>query len=326
MKFRNELEEKCYEIAKRTFGNSVTVEHNKSLQIESALFPEVASFSGPPTKEIDVMSSVLLDEPKVVLLVSCKDLAGKAEPAHVQEWGAVVKTMTKYGDGTLYLGLIVCPTGFSRGCEAWATSYNLGLLPPLKGRSLVFSKETVLSMFERVLYALRKRMRYPFADLMSSPAFFDFVFSMVADYEGHEEAAHEGRYFQAPKGWLSSFAEMYFTITDHVVEDLVAFEGASVLKLSNDLIIRFEGNRVDYGHVAELEHGVQVKPDCRKNIEMESCTFDFIKSIAVGKRITSAGDFGTYIELGLDQRFNLGLHADGFHVFSTETPIEDHRL
>jgi len=119
---------------------------------------------------------------------------------------------------------------------------------------------------------------------------------------------------------------MYFTITDHVVEDLVAVEGASVLKLSNGLILRFEGNRVDYGHAAELENGVRVKPDCRKNIEMESCTFDFIKSIAVGKRITSAGDFGTYIEFGLDQRFNLGLHVDGFHIFSTETPIENHRL
>lgn len=326
MKFRNELEERCYEIAKRTLGNGVTVEHNKRLQIESALFPEVASFSGPPTKEIDLISSVLLYEPKVVLLVSCKQLAGKAEPAHIQEWGAVVKTMTKYGDGTLYLGLIVCPSGFTRGCEPWATSYNLGLLPPLKGRSLVFSEESVLNMFERVLYALRKRMRYPFADLMRPPAFFNFVFSMVADYEGHEEVAREGRYFEAPKGWLSSFAEMYSTITDHVVEDLVVVEGATVMKLSSGLILRFDGNRVDYGHAAELENGVRAEPDCRKNIKRESCTFDFIKSIAVGKRITSAGDFGTYIEFGLDQRFNLGFHVDGFHIFSTETPIEDHRL
>jgi hypothetical protein len=40
----------------------------------------------------------------------------------------------------------------------------------------------------------------------------------------------------------------------------------------------------------------------------------------------SAGDFGNYLEVGLDQRFNLGLHEAGFHLFSTESPIEDHRL
>jgi hypothetical protein len=47
----------------------------------------------------------------------------------------------------------------------------------------------------------------------------------------------------------------------------------------------------------------------------------------VGKKITSAGDFGHYLEVGLDQqRFNLGLHEAGFHLISTESPIEDHRL
>jgi hypothetical protein len=46
----------------------------------------------------------------------------------------------------------------------------------------------------------------------------------------------------------------------------------------------------------------------------------------VGKQITSAGDFGSYLEVGLDQRINLGLHEDTFHLISTENPIEDHRL
>jgi len=118
---------------------------------------------------------------------------------------------------------------------------------------------------------------------------------------------------------------MYSTLSDHVVEDLVAVEGATVMKLSSGLVLRFDGSRVDYGRAAELENGVRVEPDCCKNIEIESCTFDFIKSIAVGKQITSAGDFGTYIEFGLDQCFNLGFHADRFKIFSTETPIEDHR-
>ena len=67
-------------------------------------------------------------------------------------------------------------------------------------------------------------------------------------------------------------------------------------------------------------------PKCRKNIEMESCPLDFVKSIAMENQITSAGDFGKYLEVGLDQRFNLGLHEVGFHVISTQSPIEDHRL
>jgi hypothetical protein len=28
----------------------------------------------------------------------------------------------------------------------------------------------------------------------------------------------------------------------------------------------------------------------------------------------------------LEQRYNLGLHEAGFHLISTESPIEDHRL
>jgi hypothetical protein len=326
MNFKNQLEEACYKIAKRTLGDDVTVEHNKKIQIERALYQEVASFSGPPTKEIDILAAKLLDKPKVVLLTSCKQLSSKAEPAHIQEWGAVVQTMNKYGDDTLYLGLIVCPSGFTNGCESWSTSHNIGLVPPLKGKPLIFSGETVLHMFERILHGLRKRLKYSFVDIMRPPAFYDFVYSLVADYEGHKEAAREKRYFKAPKGWLSSFTEMYSSVADHTIEDLIAVKGAIIMKLSSGIRLRFDGNRVDYGQDEELKEGVQVEPVCRKNIEMEPCTFEFIKSIAIGKRITSAGDFGVYIEYGLDKRYNLGLHPDGFHIFSTESPVEEHKL
>ena len=46
MNFKNELERRCFELAKRVLGGQVTIEHNKTIQIESALFPEVASFKG----------------------------------------------------------------------------------------------------------------------------------------------------------------------------------------------------------------------------------------------------------------------------------------
>jgi hypothetical protein len=83
---------------------------------------------------------------------------------------------------------------------------------------------------------------------------------------------------------------------------------------------------VQFGHDTRIEQAASLIPECRKNIEMEPCTLDFVRSIALGKSISSAGDFGTYLEVGLDQRYNLGLHEQGFHVISTQTPIQDHRL
>lgn len=326
MNFKNELERRCFDVAKSALGGGVTIEHNKTIQIESALFPEVASFKGPPAKEVDVLVAELLDSPKIVLLVSCKLLSRRVEPAHIQEWCAVVQTMNNYSDGSLYFGLVLSPTGFTSGCEAWATSHNIGIVPPLKGRRLAFSEETVLRMFERVLLALRARVRLQVDDLKAAPAFFEFVYRLVTDFEGHQEAASDGRYYLVPQGWVSSFGEMYSAIAGRAVEDLFSFEGATVMNLSGGTGLRFSGDRVDFGKDPQLSHGSPTTPQCWKNIDMEPCTLDFIKAIAVGKSITSAGDFGNYVEVGLDQRFNLGLHQAGFHLISTENPMEEHRL
>ncbi len=326
MSFKNELERRCFEIAERALGGGVTIEHNKTIQIESALFPEVASFKGPPAKEVDVLVAELLDQPKVVVLVSCKLLSRRAEPAHVQEWCAVVQTMNRYSDGTLYFGMVLSPSGFTSGCEAWATSHNVGIVPPLKGRLLAFNEDTVLRMFERVLIALRARVRLQIDDLRTAPAFFDFVYRLVADFEGHQDTAADGRYFLAPQGWASSFGEMYSAIAGRMVEDLKAVEGATVMNLSGDVVLRFSEVRVDFGHDLRIAEGTLVMTQCRKNIDMKPCTLEFIKSIVVGKKITSAGDFGNYVEFGLDQSFNLGLHGVGFHIISTENPIEEHHL
>jgi hypothetical protein len=325
MTFKNDLERRCFEVAQRALGMGVTIEHNKTIQIESALFPEVASFKGPPAKEVDVLVAELLDEPKVQLLVSCKLLSRPAEPAHVQEWCSVVRTMNQYAKKTTYLGLVLSPTGFTAGSESWATSHNIGLVPPIKGRRLVFNEETVLRMFERVLNALHKRVRLRLDDLLAPPTFFDFVYRLVSDFEGHQESVGDGRFLLMPQGWASSFAEMYPAIANHTVEDLYAVKGATVMKLSGGLVVRFTTGEVRFGEMA-IPPQLSRIPDCRKNIELEPCTLDFIKSIVIGKYITSAGDFGGYLEVGLDRQFNLGLHEGGFHLISTESPIEDHRL
>ncbi len=327
MNFKNELEQRCFEIARKILGPSVEVQHNKTVQVESALFPEVAAFKGPPRKEVDVLVAELLSDPKVTLLVSCKELSRRAEPAHVQEWAAVVRTMNKYSMGTLYLGLLVSPMGFSGGCESWATSHNMGLIPPLKGRQLAFMPDTVFRMLERSLIGVRARVRLQFADLATAPAFFDFIYSLVSDFEGHEEVTREGRYFIFPQGWVSSFGEMYSCLAGHAVENLVAAEdGTTMMELSEEVICRFTGSRAEFGQGIELNVTPLAAPTCVKNVEGAPCTLDFIKSTILGTRVTSAADFGDYLEFGLDQRFNLGLHLGGFHVFSTENPVEEHPL
>ena len=235
--------------------------------------------------------------------------------------------MNRYSYGRLYFGLVVSPTGFTSGCEPWATSHNLGIVPPLKGRRLAFDEDTVFRMFERTLVALRARVRLRVDDLTTAPAFFDFVYRLVADFEGHQEAEVNGRYLLLPHGWPSSFGEMYHAIAERAVQDLCAVQGGTAVMLSGGFVLRFSPAHVQFGPDPQIEqHTLGLVPHCRKNIEMEPCTLDFVRSIAVGKQITSAGDFGSYLEVGLEQRFNLGLHEAAFHLISTENPIEDHRL
>jgi hypothetical protein len=327
MKFKNALEQRCFEIARDALGPSVQMEHNKRLQIESALFPEVAAFKGPPAKEIDVIVAELLDSPKITLLVSCKDFAKRAEPAHIQEWAAVVRTMNNYSGSTLYLGMVVSSNGFTSGCEAWATSHNLGLIPPLKGKNLSFAPDTVFRMFERSLIALRKRVQLRSGGLAEAPAFFDFVYSLIADFEGHEEIAQDGRYYVFPDRWVSSFGEMYSSLAGRQVEDLiVTADGATILQLSGRVLCRFTGSNIEFGLGIRPGSPLLSAPDCVKNIEREPCTLDFIKSMTTNLPVTSAADFGDYVEFGLDRRFNLGMHIGGFHLVSTENPVSVHSI
>lgn len=327
MNFKNDLEKRCFEVASDVLGSSVRMEHNKRIKIENALYAEVASFKGPPAKEVDVLVAELATAPKVTLLVSCKEFSKRAEPAHVQEWAAVVRTMNNYSNGTLYLGLIVSSQGFTSGCEAWATSHNLGLIPPLKGKNLAFAPDAVMTMFERVMRALHKRVQLNTADLAVAPGFFDFVYSLVSDFEGHEEVAQSGRYFSFPQGWVSDFSEMYSSLVGHTVEDMiVTVDGATILRLSDNMSCRFTGTTVEFGLGVAKDSIAVNAPRCVKNIHGEPCTLDFLKSVAVGLSITSGADFGDYIEFGIDGRFNLGLHSWGFHIVSTESPIEANQL
>jgi len=326
MNFKNELERQVFEIAHKVCGDGVTVEHNKVLAIERALMPEVASFAGPPKKEIDVITARI--NPNISILVSCKEFEGsKAEPAHVQEWCAVVQTMNRYSDGTKYLGLVVCPTGFTKGCEPWATSHNIGLIPPLKGKKLEFPPETVLKMFERVIGAISKRIPLAYVDLLSAPAFFDFVFRLVVGFEGHEEHRAGGvRYVRLGSGWQSSFSELFECLKGHLIADIRSAKGLTGLLCDGALAFYFNGETVSYGADDGLMGKTPTLPACKKNMTFDNCDFELLKKLAIGQRITSAADFGDHFEFGLEGEMNLGFYPELLYIVSTKNPIVEHQL
>jgi hypothetical protein len=244
------------------------------------------------------------------------------------EHPAVLQTMNKYSGGTVYLGLVVSPTGFTSGCEAWATSHNLGLIPPIKGRRLVFGQDAVFQMFKRSLVAVAARVRLRADDLQRPPAFFDFVYRLVADFEGHEEATIDPRYSLLPQGFPSSFGEMYQAIAGRTVQSLRMISAGTAITLSGGVVLRFTPAQVQFGDEPGTERETMLSSEsrCWKNIDMEPCSLAFINAIAAGKAISSAGDFRKYLEVGLEKRFNLGVHEFGFHLVSTENPMEKHRL
>ena len=327
MKFKNALEQVCYETAVKVCGGTVNVEHNKTITIATAICREVASFAGPPKKEIDVITARLRENPALDLLISCKQFDDhKAEPAHVQEWSAVVDTMNKYAKDTAYLGMVVCPSGFTKGCEPWATTYNLALIPPLKGNDIVFPPERSIVMFERVLRALKKRLSFPYENILSPPEFYDFAFRLTSDFEGHELSDTTGiRYVLTKTAWKSSFGELVSDLMGKEIVDILATANYTGLRFADGTVFRFTGQAIAFGPDDQQEKAFQT-PACKKNLTMDECTFEDMKAYAIGQNIRSAGDFGTYFEFGISNDINIGFHLGAIHVISTKNPPDENKL
>ena len=120
---------------------------------------------------------------------------------------------------------------------------------------------------------------------------------------------------------------MYSSLAGRRVEDLaVLADGGVILQLSDNVSCQFTGRSVEFGSGIALGGLPVVAAACSKNIERDPCTLDFVKGVLRGLPITSAADFGDYLEFGLDQRFNLGMHIRGFHLVSTQSPVSKHRL
>lgn len=324
MNFKNALERDCYEVATRVCGESVTVDHNKTLTISAAIYRDVASFAGPPKKEVDVITARLREHPTLDLLISCKEFDDyKAQPAHVQEWGAVVHTMNRYAENTHYLGLVVSPSGFTKGCESWATTFNLALIPPLKGTNMVFPPQRSIVMFERVLRALKKRLAFPYEDILTPPEFYDFAYRLTSDFEGHELAAVTGsRYTLTKTGWKSSFGELVSDLIGKKIAEILATADYTGLRFTDGTVFRFGGTKVVFGADDGDVRKSSEAPVCKKNLGMVDCPFDEVKKHVVGQTLRSAGDFGDYFEFGISNEINVGLHLGAIHVISTQNHRE----
>jgi hypothetical protein len=326
VKFKNDLEKQVYERARRVCEDSVSIEHNKTVQIENTMSPEVASFVGPPKKEIDVITANLAE---LALLISCKDFGGsKAEPAHVQEWVAVVNTMNTYSAGTKYLGMIVSPSGFTSGCEPWASAHNLGLIPPLKGKKLTFTLDSCLQMVERVLKGLDKRLKFPHADFYQPPMFYEFVYKMTESFEGRDQASEEygNRYTLIGTGWMSSFSELVRMFKGKTIQSLQTTSAGIYLTFSDGLAFAMLGTHLQFGPGPANVQGESIELKCEKNFAGEPCSIDFLKATVIGNYVTSAGDWGDRFEFGLSDDLMLAIEPGRLHVYRTRNPIDNHLL
>lgn len=329
MRFKNELEERTFHIAERVCGKNALIEHNKILTIENATSLEVASFVGPPKKEIDVITAGFDQNPNVKLLISCKEYRqSKAEPSDVQEWAAVVRTMNKYSNATHYLGLIISPSGFTSGCEPWATSYNLGAIPPLKGKSLTFPAGTCDQMFERTLSGLTKRLHFPHADLFDAPQFYEFVYRLTESFEGRDQSAKKfgSRYKLLGRDWLSSFSELVRTLTGHRIQGINVTSVGTYLSFAGGMTFRMIGNQIQFGADDGMTGGLGVAVKCEKNFHGEPCSLDFVRKLVIGQSVTSAGDWGLRFEFGLTDDLMLAIEPDRLQVYRTRNPIDQNLL
>ena len=104
--------------------------------------------------------------------------------------------------------------------------------------------------------ALVRRLAFPFPELRSPAGFYDFVFRLIADYEGHEEATFRGsRYVLTGTGWSSSFGELVAMVRGKIVTEVLSTTEFVGVKLKSDVVFKFANDKVLFGPVQSSEPG-----------------------------------------------------------------------
>lgn len=178
MKFKNDFEKKCYESClKFTTKDLIEIQHNTVIKTEKT----IVSFSGNPKKEIDVLTLNLPDNIK--LLISCKYFENSVPPSAIQELGDVIKVLNENAIVSTYFGLVISSKGFSKGCEAWAKTDNLGIVPLYKGMKNNYSEEIIFKMLQRIVHVfIRIIERKRIDELKNNSSFYWMCYKTILDY------------------------------------------------------------------------------------------------------------------------------------------------
>ena len=109
-------------------------------------------------------------------------------------------------------------------------------------------------------------------------------------------------------------------IEQKVISDIGTHVDCSVVLFSDDTALICKSDKIYFSKKYLSTIASQYPSLCSKNFEAETCSLDFIKQCVVGKKISSAADFGDYFEVGVDSAFNLAILTTGFHIVSTKNP------
>lgn len=183
-------------------------------------------------------------------------------------------------------------------------------------------------MFERTLSAFKKRLHFPHADLFEAPQFYEFVYRLTEAFEGRDQSAKDfgSRYKLLGKGWLSSFPELVKTLKGHSVQAIQATSAGMYLTFSGELAFRMIGNQILFGVHDGVTQGSSIAVKCVKNFHGELCSLDFIRELAIGQQVTSAGDWGVRFEFGLSDDLMLAIEPDRLQIYRTRNPIDQNLL
>jgi hypothetical protein len=183
-------------------------------------------------------------------------------------------------------------------------------------------------MFERTLTALKNRLHFPHDSLLEAPQFYEFVYHMTEAFEGRDESAreHGERYRLLGKRWLSSFSELFKTLTGKTVQKITTTSIGVYISFSDHLTFRMIDGTILFGRDDGKLEGQSVSLACEKNFMGEPCSMDFLKKLVVGQRVTSAGDWGHRFEFGLTDDLILAVEPQRLQVYRARNPVEENLL
>ena len=184
-------------------------------------------------------------------------------------------------------------------------------------------------MFKRAILGFKKRLNFPFEELYQPPYFYDLIYNLTSDFEGFEENAREygNRYFLLPQKWHSSFGELVQICIGKRIKSIISGGNYIGLQFIDDSIFLLKGTQIHFGNLPSFSSANEIEPDCYKNISMQKCDLGFVKKLILNKTISSAGDFGTYFEFGIESIMNIGFYPNNeIHIVSTVNPITENDL